>query len=84
VVAAVAPKPVNVLVSSAAGFTVADLAAGGVRRISVGGGLARVAWHAFMQATRELVDGRFDGFATAASGAELNRFFADDLRRRSS
>jgi 2-methylisocitrate lyase-like PEP mutase family enzyme len=83
VVAAVAPKPVNVLMG-ASELTVADLAALGVRRISVGSGLARVAWQAFMRAARALVDGRFDGFASAASGGELNAFFAEDLRRRTS
>ena len=84
VVAAVAPKPVNVLMNSATDLTVGDMATLGVRRISVGSGLARVAWHAFMHAARQLVDGRFDGFANATPGAELNAFFSDDLRRRSS
>lgn len=77
VVAAVAPKPVNVLVGSAAtGLTMADLAALGVRRVSVGGALARAAWGGFLRAARPLAEqGRFDGFADAASGQELNRFF---------
>lgn len=52
-VEAVAPKPVNVLVGS--GFaTVAELAALGVRRISVGGALARVAWSGLLEAAREI------------------------------
>lgn len=76
VVDAVAPKPVNLLVGWAGDLTVADVAALGVRRVSVGGGLARAAWGALQRTARLLADGRFDGFADAASGAELNRFFA--------
>ena len=76
VVQAVAPKPVNVLVGSTSDLTVVDLAALGVRRISVGGALARSAWGGFMRAARTIAEqGRFDGFAEAASGAELNRLF---------
>ena len=76
VVAAVAPKPVNLLVSAPSGFTLADIAALGVRRVSVGGGMARAAWGGFMRAARGLAEGgRFDGFADAASGAELNALF---------
>jgi len=76
VVQAVAPKPVNVLVGSTSELTVDDLAALGVRRISVGGALARSAWGGFMRAARTIAEqGRFDGFADAASGAELNRLF---------
>lgn len=76
VVQAVAPKPVNVLIGSASELTVADLAALGVRRISVGGALARMAWAGFMKASRELIhSGSFAAFADAASGAELNKLF---------
>jgi len=83
VVRAVAPKPVNVLVGAAMALSQADLAALGVRRISVGGGLARAAWGAFMRAATMIAEtGRFDGMADAASGAELNRLFADDCARR--
>jgi 2-methylisocitrate lyase-like PEP mutase family enzyme len=72
VVRAVAPKPVNVLVAKP-GFTVAGLAALGVRRISVGGALARTAWGAFMAAAQEIAaHGTFAGFAQAANGADLN------------
>jgi 2-methylisocitrate lyase-like PEP mutase family enzyme len=79
VVKAVAPKPVNFLNSGAFGFTVADLAAMGVRRISVGGSLARVAMHAFIRVATEIArDGKFDGFAGVTSNAELNQFFAAD------
>lgn len=77
VVQAVAPKPVNVLVGWASDLTVGDLAALGVRRISVGGALARSAWGGFMRTARSIAEhGRFDGFADAASGAELNGLFA--------
>lgn len=76
VVAAVAPKPVNVLVGSASTLTMADLAALGVRRVSVGGGLARAAWGGFDRAARLLAnEGRFDGFADALPGQRLNQFF---------
>jgi methylisocitrate lyase len=71
VVRAVAPKPVNVLVST--NFTtVAELAGLGVRRISVGGALARAAWAGFFASAREiLVDGTFNGLARALPSAEL-------------
>lgn len=75
VVAAVAPKPVNVLIGSASSFTLQELAGLGVRRVSVGGALARAAWGGFMLAAQSLVDGRFDGFSGAASGARLNAHF---------
>jgi 2-methylisocitrate lyase-like PEP mutase family enzyme len=83
VVGAVAPKPVNVLVAADAGITVADLAALGVRRVSVGSTLARVAWTAFMRAAAEIArDGRFARFAGLAPYAELDAFFRDDTSRR--
>jgi 2-methylisocitrate lyase-like PEP mutase family enzyme len=83
VVKAVAPKPVNVLMSAATGLTVDDLAGLGVRRISVGGALARVAWGGFMRAAREIAtEGRFDAFANAVPMAEINGFFRGDLKRR--
>jgi len=76
VVKAVAPKPVNFLNSGAFGFTVDDIAAMGVRRISVGGSLARVAMHAFIRTATEIArDGKFDGFAGLITNAELNKFF---------
>jgi 2-methylisocitrate lyase-like PEP mutase family enzyme len=82
VVKAVAPKPVNFLNSGAFGFTVGDLAAMGVRRISVGGSLARVAMHAFIKVATEIArDGKFDGFAGLVSNPELNKFFAADRDR---
>lgn len=76
VVAAVAPKPVNLLVGSTSDFTMRDIAAMGVRRVSVGGGLARAAWGGFQRAARVLAEeGRFDGFADAMPGKELNALF---------
>jgi 2-methylisocitrate lyase-like PEP mutase family enzyme len=78
VVAAVAPKPVNLLVGGATDLTVGDIAALGVRRISVGGALARSAWGGFMRAAQEIAgEGTFAAFAQAASGAELNGLFGD-------
>lgn len=83
VVAAVAPKPVNLLIGGAGGLSIAEAAALGVRRVSVGGALARAAWGGFMRAARQLAEaGRFDGFEGAASGAELDAFFQDDRGRR--
>jgi 2-methylisocitrate lyase-like PEP mutase family enzyme len=76
VVAAVAPKPVNLLVGFNADLTMADIAALGVRRVSVGGALARAAWGGFMRAAKLIAEeGRFDGFADAASGNTLNTVF---------
>jgi 2-methylisocitrate lyase-like PEP mutase family enzyme len=75
VLKAVAPKPVNVLVGSDFA-TVAELAELGVRRISVGGALARAAWTGFLQAAKEIADqGTFTGLARAVSFAEINRSF---------
>jgi 2-methylisocitrate lyase-like PEP mutase family enzyme len=82
IVKAVAPKPVNVLARNLGGLTLADLAALGVRRVSVGGALARMAWAGVMRAGRDLAAGRFDALDDAASGAELNRFFTEDADRR--
>ena len=77
VVQAVAPKPVNLLMGWAGGLTVADIAALGVRRISVGGALARCAWGGFVQAATRLAEqGRFDGFAQALPGSTLDTLFA--------
>ncbi|MBL8343655.1 MAG: isocitrate lyase/phosphoenolpyruvate mutase family protein [Rubrivivax sp.] len=76
VVAAVAPKPVNVLVGGPSEWTLASLGALGVRRVSVGGALARAAWGGFMRAAQALAEGRFDGFADAAQGKVMNGFFA--------
>ena len=76
VVAAVAPKPVNLLIGSTSDLSVKDVAALGVRRISVGGALARSAWGGFVRTARKIAEeGRFDGFADAMSGKELNGLF---------
>lgn len=75
VVSAVAPKPVNVLIGTTSPFTLQALASLGVRRVSVGGALARSAWGGFMHAAQALAEGRFDGFDGAASGATLNGLF---------
>jgi len=82
-VKAVAPKPVNLLMSSATGLSVSDVAEMGVRRISVGGALARVAWNAVMHAAREIAEGgKFDRFAGVVGNAELNSFFREDAKKR--
>jgi 2-methylisocitrate lyase-like PEP mutase family enzyme len=77
IVRAVAPKPVNVLVSAAGtGLTVARLADLGVRRVSVGSAFARTALGAFLRAARELAkDGSFEGLAGASPFPELNASF---------
>lgn len=83
IVTAVAPKPVNVLVSGAIGLTVADLAALGVRRISVGSGLARAAWGGFMRAAEALArEGSFAPFADNRPFDEINTFFRNDVKVR--
>ncbi len=83
VVAAVAPKPVNLLIGSASELTLADVAAMGVRRISVGGALARAAWGGFLRAARSIAEnGRFDELAHATPGKELNDFFQGVARDR--
>ena len=73
-VKAVAPKPLNYLMWGP-GYTVAELAELGVRRISIGGALARVAWGAMLKAAEEIKAGTFDGLATGASGKKLNDIF---------
>lgn len=79
VVAAVAPRPFNLLVGATTELTMKDIAQLGVRRVSVGGAMARTAWGGFMRAAQVIArEGRFDGFAGAASGAELNRLFGGE------
>jgi 2-methylisocitrate lyase-like PEP mutase family enzyme len=82
IVRAVSPKPVNVLVSQPSRtLDVARLADLGVRRVSVGSALARVAWGAFIRAARGIAEtGSFDAFADAASFDELNRTFLGSPR----
>jgi 2-methylisocitrate lyase-like PEP mutase family enzyme len=74
-VKAVAPRPVNVLMFGP-GHSVAELADLGVRRISVGGSLARVAWSAMLNAAGQIKAGSFAGLATTSSGRSLNEIFA--------
>jgi 2-methylisocitrate lyase-like PEP mutase family enzyme/predicted alpha/beta hydrolase family esterase len=77
VVKAVAPKPVNLLIGSDFA-TLADAAALGVRRISVGGALARVAWAGFLDAAKEIAEkGTFTRFSFAVPFDEINGSFAD-------
>jgi 2-methylisocitrate lyase-like PEP mutase family enzyme len=79
VVAAVAPKPVNLLVGFNADLTMAKIAGLGVRRVSVGGALARAAWGGFIRAAKLIMEeGKFDGFTDAASGSALNTIFRGD------
>ncbi|HMK86013.1 MAG TPA: isocitrate lyase/phosphoenolpyruvate mutase family protein [Steroidobacteraceae bacterium] len=83
VVEAVRPKPVNLLVSAPGEFTVAQIAELGVRRVSVGGALARAAWGGFMRAARDIAErGSFAGLADAASGQALNSLFDSQLPAR--
>jgi len=78
VVQAVAPKPVNVLVGSEF-TTVAQLADIGVRRISVGGALARTAWAGFIGAATEIAEeGTFRGLAHAAPSAVIEAAFGSE------
>jgi methylisocitrate lyase len=74
VVRGVAPKPVNVLVGSDF-TTVAKLAELGVRRISVGGALARAAWTGFLQAAKEIANGGFTELGKAVTFADINGSF---------
>ena len=82
VVKAVAPLPVNLLMTTNV-FTVKEIADMGVRRISVGGTLARVAMDAFIRSAREIAEqGKFDSFSGIVSNPELNTFFREDGKRR--
>ena len=76
VVEAVRPKPVNLLVGAPGDLSLAQIADLGVRRVSVGGALARVAWGGFMKAAREMAQhGSFDGLVGAATHQSLNALF---------
>jgi 2-methylisocitrate lyase-like PEP mutase family enzyme len=75
-VKAVHPKPFNLLIGWP-GLSVAEAADLGVRRISVGGSLARTAWGGFMKAAREMADkGTFTELASGYPGGELNKMFS--------
>ena len=76
VVEAVAPRPVNVVMLKPIGLSVADLAALGVRRISIGSSMARAAWGEFERSAREILEhGTFDTFARAMPSSRLNALF---------
>lgn len=82
IVAAAGSKPVNVLLGSNSGLTVADLAELGVRRVSVGGALARAAWTGFIRAAKELAEqGTTTAFEGIVSHGELNAFFERDAQK---
>jgi 2-methylisocitrate lyase-like PEP mutase family enzyme len=75
VVEAVAPKPVNVLIGWN-GLRVPELAELGVRRVSVGSALARVAWTAFLATARKIAQtGEFTDFAGTVSARDLSKLF---------
>ncbi len=84
IVEAVAPKPVNILVSSNnCDLTVSQLADLGVRRISIGGALARAAWAGFISAAKEIqTKGSFTSFAEATPFGELMELFTGAAARR--
>jgi len=80
IVKTVAPKPVNVLVS---GFnhqlSLSQLADLGVRRISVGSGLALAAWGIFLRAAKDIkTNGTFDLLADGAASADLSKLFQEE------
>ncbi len=82
VVKAVAPRPVNVLASGPY-FTVRQLEDLGVRRISVGGALARAAWGALMRAAEEIAArGTFTALGEAPPHPSLNALFREEARER--
>jgi 2-methylisocitrate lyase-like PEP mutase family enzyme len=83
IVQAVAPKPVNLLATAKLGMTMAEIAALGVRRVSVGSALARAAWTGFLGSARQIAsDGVFTSFQGLVTGLELNDFFREDLPAR--
>jgi 2-methylisocitrate lyase-like PEP mutase family enzyme len=75
VVRAAAPLPVNLLVARPIGLTLEEIAALGVRRVSLGGALAAVAWGAVSRAVAELQSGRFDALGGRLPGKDLDAFF---------
>jgi len=83
-VEAVSPKPFNLLVGRDIGLSVPAIAELGVRRISVGGALARTAWTGFMRAAERLrSEGSFAGLQGLASHADINTLFLNALQARS-
>jgi 2-methylisocitrate lyase-like PEP mutase family enzyme len=76
IVAAVHPKPVNLLMGAPGDLTLREIAELGVRRVSVGGALARAAWGGFMRAAQLLAsEGNFDGLAGAPTHGDLDALF---------
>lgn len=73
-VRAVAPRPLNLL-AMGTGLRVVDLAELGVRRISIGGALARVAWAGMLAAAEQIKAGSFDGLTAGVPGTLLNEIF---------
>ncbi len=83
IVQAVAPKPVNLLIGTPMGLTLKDAEALGVRRVSIGGSLARAAWGGFLRAAKQIAEeGRFDALGEGAPGMEINKFFYKDSKSR--
>ena len=79
IVRAVAPKPVNVVMMRP-GLSLAELTDLGVRRVSIGGAIARVAWASIMSLMNGIANGSFDGLAVGTPGKELNDIFAKFVR----
>lgn len=77
IVSAVAPKPVNVLIGWNSDLTLEELSDMGVRRISVGGALARAAWNGFHHVALALKGGRFDAFPRSPTGKDLDELFRE-------
>jgi 2-methylisocitrate lyase-like PEP mutase family enzyme len=75
VVEAASPRPVNLLVHRPLGLTMEQIAALGVRRVSIGGALSGVAWGAVARAVEEMKAGRFDALGSRMPGSELDRLF---------
>jgi 2-methylisocitrate lyase-like PEP mutase family enzyme len=74
-VQALAPKPVNVLIGAPSDFNLTKLEELGVRRVSVGGALARAAWGGFLRAAQSLAEGRFDGLAGTPPHGDIDQLF---------
>src|SRR5437762_3397159 len=80
IIAAIAPKPVNILIGGAIGLTMQDAASFGARRVSVGGALALAAWGGFIRSARELIEkGTFDELSAAMPHGELQNFFGESV-----
>ena len=79
IVRAVAPKPVNVVMMRP-GLSLAELTDLGVRRVSIGGAIARVAWASIVSLMDGISKGAFDGLAGGTPGKELNDIFAKFVR----